>query len=292
METEEASEETRLSDGDLHDLLVQKLTTVIEEFECPNWFVNLSKCGSTMGVKECGDCGELENVEYQCSQKWCPRCNWKITKRRKKVLGLWANTIRNPMHLILTQKNFAELDGAKHREHTKALQRVRRQQVMRNVKGGCVSVELTNNPSEAWHLHSHWLVDCRYVSMKELAIEWGKQVGQEFGIVRYSKLEEKDYVNEVAKYVCKPAEMVTWTALEILAFIEAARGRRFFFTFGNLNKHGKKIREFIKASEERKQCKCKKCESIHVNFEISSSAANSAKRRARDLILGRRKVGE
>jgi len=263
---------TGQEEAELHGLLLDKLATVIDSVNVPSWFKNLETCGKSIGHIECNDCDHTHTLTYACNQKYCPRCNWKITAQRQKTIGLWAQQIRNPMHLILTQRNFADLDASHFKRNTKNLAAVRRQEVFEHVKGGCVSVELTNSPTEHWHLHSHWLVDAKFVSMKQLAISWGKLVGQQFGIVQFRKLKNKSYVNEVCKYVCKPAEFVTWTALEILTFIKSARGRRFCFTFGNLFRDGAAIREFVKQANARPKAKCRSCNSERIEIRTSSTS--------------------
>lgn len=256
----------------LHGLLVNKLSTVIDSVDVPSWFVNLAKCGSVMGWKECADCRTEDPLVYRCSQKWCPRCNWRITVQRAEKLRVWSKEIRNPMHLVLTQKNFKVISSQLIKANVENIAKLRRRDVMDKVKGGCVSVEATNSVAEGWHLHSHWLVDARFVDMKELAIEWANLVGQHFAIVHYNNSKEKSFVQEVCKYVAKPAEMLAWTAVEIHDFITACRGRRFFFVFGSLFHEGKRIRNFIEESTGKEPCTCSACRSPAVRIRASSHA--------------------
>ena len=172
-------------------------------------FWNFAKCGQERIFKTCKDCGEVSEFVYQCSIKWCPRCNWKISRRRAELIKHWMPRIANPKHIVMTQRNFPILTRKKLKEHQQHLAKVRRTQVWKNVKGGCVSVEITNE-GRGWHLHSHWLVDATFVDMKELSIVWGKLVGQEYGIVHFSDCSQTDYCNEVCKYVVKPGQMAEW----------------------------------------------------------------------------------
>jgi hypothetical protein len=119
---------------------------------------------------------------------------------------------------------------------------------MKQVKGGCISVEITNE-GNGWHLHSHWLVDARWIDAGELAIAWGKQVGQEFGIVKVMDAREKSYAQEVAKYVVKGAEMAKWQPEHMLEFVLAVKGCRFFFTFGTLSKERARIKATLEAQK-------------------------------------------
>lgn len=287
------AEQLREDDRNLHGLIVTKLATVIERYDIPNWFVNLSKCGKHQGTITCRTCNTDRPLVYRCSQKWCPNCNWTITQARAERLREWAKAIRRPMHLVLTQRNFKELTPGKLQEHTDNLRKIRAREPMASrarapltggvdsgkrlrkwvkktvINGGCVSVEVTNKTGEGWHLHSHWLIDSGFISMGELSKAWAELVGQEFAIVHYNDNKDKNFVSEVCKYVCKPAEMVSWTALEILAFIESSRHRRFFFTFGSLTKMRKGIEASLAMIKPIRVCRCKECGSESLDVNVS-----------------------
>jgi hypothetical protein len=141
--------------------------------------------------------------------------------------------VNNPQHLVLTQRNFKHLSPEKFREHRKNLVKIRRNKIWAEVKGGCTSVELTNK-GEGWHLHSHSLIDARWIDAGKLAIEWGKLCGQEFGIVHRSKIDSIDYEKEICKYVVKPADLIKWRTCDLLEFIKSIHRNRFFFTFGTM----------------------------------------------------------
>lgn len=267
----------------LHQLLVDKLSTKIDHFDIPSWFVNLSKCGTVFAWKTCKDCQSEDALSYRCSQKWCPRCNWRITAARAEKLRTWTKYVQHPMHLVLTQKNFQTVTPQRLKENVQNIARVRRLTCMREVQGGCVSIEMTNRITEGWHLHSHWLVDSAFVSMKELAQGWGRLVGQRFAIVHYNNSKDKSFVQEVCKYVCKPSEMVQWTADEIMQFIESSRGRRFFFCFGNLFKAGAAIRAEIEAKTSSPECTCSQCKSPAVSIRVNKWCAENSHNRARAM---------
>lgn len=239
-------------------MIVHKLEPTFDEFDYDPWFENLSMCGEPQGYMECPRCDHFQPMAYKCGQKWCPRCQWKITAKRKATLNLWSMHIRNPMHLVLTQRNFPDLDGRKLREHTKNLAKIRRHDVMENVKGGCISVEITNE-DKGWHLHSHWLIDASFVDIKVVAQAWGKLVGQEYAIVKFNNDRTKSYVAEVCKYVAKGSEVAGWDGETIREYIEAIRGRRFFFAFGSYFKNRPPL-----AEEKSSFCECPKCnEQLH-----------------------------
>lgn len=250
-------EATRESEIALHARIRFKLAEALNTTDRPAWYESFAECGQTLDAGLwCIECHEWHELKHRCSMRWCPVCAWRITEKRKQQLRLWSSCVRNPMHLVLTQKNFEALTRSKLREHYKNLTKIRRHKLMSHVKGGCVSVELTNK-SQGWHLHSHWLIDCDFVPMEKLAVAWGKLTGQEFGICKFNKMHGHSYVNEVCKYVCKSSELVKWEPEQILQFIESIRRTRFFFKFGSLVKATAEIKRTlaeIKVARPEKKC--------------------------------------
>lgn len=117
-------------------------------------------------------------------------------------------------------------------------------------------MEITNEQN-GWHLHSHWLLDVRWLDMPEVSRTWGQLCGQEFGIVKVKDLRAGDYVHECAKYVCEGNAMAQWPAERILEFVTAIKGCRFFFQFGALLKQAKRIRaELAMEKPDREPCEC------------------------------------
>lgn len=199
-------------------------------------FKNYERCGQEEIYRTCACCGKWETMEYQCSLKWCPRCNWKITRRRQEELKFWIAKIEQPKHIVTTQQNRTAFTRQFLRQHQLNLAKLRRTEVFREVKGGCVSVEVTNE-RKGWHLHAHWLVDARWVDAVELATTWGRIVEQEYAIVKVCDLRHRDdYQKEIAKYVVKSSDMVNWIPTEIREFVETVKANRFFFRFGSLFK--------------------------------------------------------
>ena len=162
-----------IQENDLHHETIRaKLDGLWETTQ----FVNFSRCGHESIYRTCKCCGQVTQMPYRCSIKWCPRCSWRITDGRKKMLHLWASRIDQPKHLVLTQRNFSVLTGRKIREHTRNLARLRRSKCFQRVRGGSISVEITNE-GNGWHLHSHWLLDCRWLDMPSVTRRWAKLVG-------------------------------------------------------------------------------------------------------------------
>lgn len=217
---------------------------------------SLDRCGKEEIYRTCKNCGATTTFFYRCSLKFCPLCNYRIARTRAEILREWVKTIQQPKHLVLTQRNFEVLTRAKIRQHRKHFAALRRQKFFAQVKGGCVSTEITNE-SRGWHLHSHILVDCRWIDIAEVSRCWGKLVGQEYAIVKIKDCRGKDYLGEVTKYVVKGSELAGWQPEEINQFVRAIHGIRFFSTFGTLFKLQAHIRALLNQRRpEATPCEC------------------------------------
>jgi hypothetical protein len=214
---------------DFHETIRSKLAGLIDT---PQYW-HFSQCGRSNLYRTCKDCSRTTQFKYACNIKWCPRCNEKITRARRNLLWLWCQKIEQPKHLVLTQKNFRVITRARIRQHTRNLARMRRKAAFQLVRGGCVSVEITNE-GNGWHLHSHWLLDVPWLNMQMISQAWGALVGQEFAICKIKDCRGKDYIQEVSKYVVEGSELARWPAEEINEFVRAVRGARFFYAFGSL----------------------------------------------------------
>ena len=217
---------------------------------------NFERCGVESCYRTCRSCGTVEKFAYRCSLKWCPSCQWRIATRRAEKISAWTKHVHQPKHVVLTQRNFEILTPSKLRQLQKCIAKIRRNRVFRDVKGGCVSIEITNE-GRGWHVHTHWLCDARWINAAELAIAWGKLVGQDFGIVKVLDVRGKSYVGEICKYLAKGSEIASWPAERILEFVTAIRGRRFFFSFGSLFHAGAEIRrEIARNAPPPHVCEC------------------------------------
>jgi hypothetical protein len=174
--------------------------------------------------------------------------SWLSFKRKDKIKA-WANAVKQPKHVVLTMRNTSSFSGKMIRQFRKALVSLRRGKLFNEVKGGCATLEVTNE-SRGWHLHAHLLLDVRWIDAGDLAQAWAKRIGQDFAIVKVKDCRETVYLQEVSKYVVKGSELARWTGEEIRQFVWALHKRRTFFTFGSLQKPT--------PNEKRKptQCEC------------------------------------
>ena len=238
-----------------------------------NQFWNFTRCGNFDQIRKCKSCGSVETFRYRCSIKWCPRCNWRISETRKKLLELWSKKITQPKHVVLTQQNFKILTRRRILEFRRDLARLRRTHFWDKVSGGCATIEITNE-GRGWHLHAHMLLNVRWLDAGELSRIWGKIVGQKFAIVKVMDVREKDYLREVCKYVVDGSELAKWPREQILEFVQAIRGRRFFFTFGELRELAPQIRRELEAGKSPPAvCDCG-CENFIFTDELSEEVAS------------------
>ena len=224
-----------------------------------NQFFNFERCGHDVIYKTCRACGSTDKLTYRCNLKWCPACNWRITRERAETLRRWHRYTRQAKHLVLTQRNQAVLTSRTLKHHVKNLARLRKQLPFKPCRGGCISIEITNE-GQGWHIHSHWLIDIPWLDMAEVSKRWGKLVGQDYAIVKVKDAREQDYAHEVCKYVVKGSELASWPGEEIHQFVRVIRGRRFFITFGSLSKLRKQIRaELDNEKPPSTPCSCGAC---------------------------------
>jgi hypothetical protein len=153
-------------------------------------------------------------------------------------------------------KNFKILTRSKLQKFGLALARLRGSVVCESVRGGCTSIEITNE-GNGWHVHAHSLVDVRWLDMEKLSKKWGRLVGQNFAIVKIKDVRQQDYLKEICKYVVDGSELAKWPAEQIMEFVSAIRGKNMFFSFGNLRKLAPAIRAEIKANKQpHPVCEC------------------------------------
>lgn len=268
--------------SELREILLRKTEGLIPRTD---WLA-LNDCGRAEIYRTCKDCGTFKTFYYRCSKKYCPLCNWMISRKRSKLLSAYASKIQQPKHVVLTQRNFTDpITRTRIHKFKKALVSLKRSALWKSahVNGGCWSLEVTNDfgRNAGWHLHAHGLVDCRFIDYGSLAKEWGWRVGQEFGIVHGSDCRGETYLQEVVKYVVKPEQMVKWPGELIHQFIRAVSGRgspRMFTTFGSLFKLAPEIRKQLNEEREPVYCGCGSC---NFKFETEQMSICNETKRAR-----------
>ena len=113
-------------------------------------------------------------------------------------------------------------------------------------------------------MHWHLIVQASYISSGQLAIKWGKLVGQEYAIVKVMDIDEVSYLQEICKYIVKGSELASWTPEQILEFVTALDGTRCFGTFGKFRQLQKFARALIECEKpDAPSCECGNNTFIH-----------------------------
>ncbi len=220
------------------------------------WFENFSRCEEEEYVQLCEACMKTRLLKYRCSLKWCPCCNWRVSFKRRELMERMTCGIYDVKHVVLTQRNFTTGLLPKIRESRANLAKIRRQKFLGKVRGGCASLEFTNE-KKGWHLHWHMIVQAEFVPAGKLAKAWGKLVGQEYAIVNVKPVDEISYLQEICKYVVKGSELASWTPKQILEFVIALKGTRCFGSFGKFREMQKYANALIACEKvDAEPCEC------------------------------------
>lgn len=217
---------------------------------------HLAMCGKENWFRTCRSCREVKAFPYRCSMRFCPRCNWRIARRRADIIKHWTVLVPQPKHIVLTRRNASIIERPLLRHTMKSFGKLRRQKEWKKCTGGCVSMEVTNE-SRGWHIHLHVLADVRWMPAGILAQRWADLMEQDFAIVKVQDAREHQYRQEVAKYVVKASEMAKWPGVEIASFIGACKGVKFFAPFGSLYKLQRSIRAQLESEKpDAVPCDC------------------------------------
>jgi len=192
----------------------------------------------------------------RCENFYCPSCQPALARERAESLKWWVHQIDQPKHVVLTTRNTAQLTFSQVKRFKHNLTRLRRSTFAKGWRGGMWSLEVTNE-GQGWHLHAHLLIDATWIDERQLAIRWGKLVGQDFAIVAVRDARQRDYLKEVAKYAVKGSQLAAWSPMDIVCFVNAMQKQRTFGVFGSL--YGKRTtwREWIVSlGESGRKCEC------------------------------------
>lgn len=220
------------------------------------WWRNFQRCGREDVWIMCASCERTQQRKYACNNRWCPRCNWRVSERRRKFLEKLTHGMTNVKHVVLTQRNFKNLTHQVIQKSRSNLLKLRRRLVTSRVFGGCASLEFTNE-STGWHMHWHLLLHTRFICANCLAFEWGQLCGQSYAIVKVLPVDDQSYVQEVCKYAVKGSEIARWTGEQVKDFVEAQRKIRMFSVFGTFAKVASLARAAVEAERVRPEpCEC------------------------------------
>jgi hypothetical protein len=220
------------------------------------WWKNFQRCGREDVWLMCAHCERTQQRKYQCNNRWCPRCNWRVCERRRKFLEKLTHGMTNVKHVVLTQRNFKDLTHQVIQRCRCNLLKLRRRLITSRVFGGCASLEFTNEAA-GWHMHWHLLLHTRFICANCLAFEWGQLCGQNYAIVKVLPVDDRSYVQEVCKYAVKGSEIARWSGEEIKQFVTAQKKIRMFSVFGSFARVASLARAAVEAERVRPDpCEC------------------------------------
>lgn len=195
----------------------------------------LEACHTQKIYQICKGCRKVSMYWNHCDNFFCPVCQPALARARARTIEWWAKQIAQPKHVVLTTKNTEHVTSKQVKELKKNFTRLRRSTFAKAWRGGCYSIECTNE-GRGWHLHIHALVDADWIDAKELAIKWGRITSGSGHIVKVKDVRQQSYLLEVTKYAVKGSQLATWSGAEIDEFVRAFHGNRQFEVFGTLRR--------------------------------------------------------
>jgi len=214
----------------------------------------LEHCHTEKTIALCKACRRPQAFYNRCEVFWCPTCQPRLARDKRKRIEPLALTMRRPRHVILTVRNIQHLTKAKVKWFKECFKRLRRSKWANEVthlghidpadplagktvtshpwKGGIYSLEVTNEGRGA-HLHMHILLDAHFVDQLALSIEWNNITEGHGHIVKVLATTDTDYLHELGKYIVKGSDLATWSAPELIHFIDAFKDVRTWGTWGS-----------------------------------------------------------
>jgi hypothetical protein len=165
--------------------------------------------------------------------------------------------LKQPKHLTLTSRNVGVLTREVIGANLRGIASIRRRKFADQWQSGSWTMEITNE-GRGWHVHFHLLIETRWIDAPVVARAWAKAVGQEdAAIVCVKDCRSKEYLAEVAKYVCKSEALAAWTPLDIVQLMDALRKRRAFGIFGDaVGLRADWKRQLKEIRRDRTRCEC------------------------------------
>ena len=205
----------------------------------------------------CHQCRHTESWWNHCDNRICPICQPRLSTHRKREIEFWTSRVSSPLHVVLTVMNTGRLSASYVAGIRKAFARLRRTRFAQGWKSGLWAIETTNK-GRGWHVHIHALVEARWIDAAKLAIQWGRQVGQEFAICKVQRVQGTDYLREVCKYAVKGCELEHWTPDQLSDYVESTSGQRLFGVFGRLYGARKEWTKFCRSLKDE-HAACTEC---------------------------------
>jgi hypothetical protein len=214
----------------------------------------LINCHTEKTIALCKSCRKPQAFFNRCEVFYCPTCQPRLARDKRKRIEPLALAIRRPRHVILTVKNIPHLTHAKVQWFKDCFKKLRNSRWATETtqlghidpadplagkvvtshpwKGGIYSLEVTNEGKGA-HLHMHILLDAHFVDQLALSEEWRRITENHGHIVKVLSCGDIDYLHEIGKYIVKGSDLATWTDKELVNFIDAFKDVRTWGTWGS-----------------------------------------------------------
>ena len=172
---------------------------------------------------------------HRCYQKTCPIC----LNARKSILSarflIMLNRMESPMLWTFTLKSTSATLKECHQRITKCFAQFRKTpEFRRRVAGGFWSFEATwNQERQQWHPHLHVAIDTRYLDIDKARSTW-LQITGDSNVIHFDRIRSNEHgARYVAKYTCKPPELMTIPPAQLIQFAVGMRSVRLWGSWGN-----------------------------------------------------------
>lgn len=172
---------------------------------------------------------------HRCYQKTCPIC----LNARKSILSArfltMLNRMESPMLWTFTLKSNDMTLKECHQRITKAFAEFRKTpDFSKRVAGGFWSFEATwNHERHQWHPHLHVAMDTRYLNIDQARSTWHRITGDS-NVIHFDRIRSNEHgARYVAKYTCKPPELLTIPPPQLVQYAVRMKSVRLWGSWGN-----------------------------------------------------------
>lgn len=173
----------------------------------------------------------------------CLHCGRTRSLKVSEQIHLVANRMADPRLIVLTVASINRPLREQIAHLRRSFRRLRSRKLWKTlVTGGVYTIEVTLNiETGLWHPHLNAIIDGRYFPQPLLRKLWHDVTGGA-KIVWVSKVHDRQgAARELAKYIGKPQDVITWPETKIRDYAYAVNGERLVQTFGHV--YGLKVED-------------------------------------------------
>lgn len=209
---------------------------------------NMATCGASPIALRLGPDGCSAIYPRQCRELLCPFCTkFRAAKRRSGLLGVIEELDAQGKRLTLMTLTLRHGAGDTLKSQlgvlSKACTRFRKTTFFdKHFNGWARGFEVTWGADNGFHAHVHYIVDARFVNLKELHKNWAKCVVKAGGTppllngVDLKGLERGKGLNEAVGYPFKVAGLAEWPKDKIIELAKYGKHKRFYQACQNWSK--------------------------------------------------------